>query len=89
MANERKGTVPCRFCPATAEVKSNVKAKLYYVCPSCGIVQPTGATFQSWMVEHSTLDAAPAASPPPPAPTPQPAPEPAPPPKRKSFSLLD
>ena len=100
MANERKGTVLCRHCEATAEVRVNVKRKLYYVCPSCGILQATGQSFQDWILEHATMDGAPPSTspppkpadlpaPPPPPPSPQPAPEPAPPKPRKASTLFD
>lgn len=41
--------------PVVADVKKNIKGKLYYDCPRCGLVMPARAHFQNWMLEKSTM----------------------------------
>lgn len=58
MANDTIGKVPCAFCSTPAPVRKNAKAKLYYVCNGCGIVQPNMPGFQEWILDHATITGA-------------------------------
>jgi len=95
VANESIGTVVCPFCKGTADVRKNVKAKWYYLCPADGIVQPNGAAFQDWITAHAKIpspaDPAPRAVDPPPRPQPaaEPLAPPAPPKRRASLTIID
>ncbi len=51
-ANSTIGKVRCAFCGAVGEVRRNIKGKLYYYCPSDGIIQPTLPPFQDWIEAH-------------------------------------
>ena len=55
MANEDKGRVKCPFSGTSAAVRRNSKGRLYFNCPSCGVIQPHGAGFQSWMMDNAVL----------------------------------
>lgn len=55
MANEDKGRVECPFSGTSAAVRRNSKGRLYFNCPSCGVIQPHGAGFQSWMMDNAEL----------------------------------
>ena len=55
MALEDRGSVVCPFSGTSAAVRRNAKGRLYFNCPTCGVVQPHGAGFQSWMMDHATI----------------------------------
>ena len=55
MALEDRGSVVCPFSGSVAAVRRNAKGRLYFNCPSCGVVQPHGAGFQSWMMDNAEL----------------------------------
>ena len=55
MALEDCGSVVCPFSGTPAAVRRNAKRRLYFNCPNCGVVQPHGAGFQSWMMDNAKL----------------------------------
>lgn len=50
MPKDNIGEVVCQYCNEKAAVRKNQKSRLYYFCPSCGIVQPSGQSFQNWLL---------------------------------------
>lgn len=40
MAGELQGFIDCAECKANAPVRLNKNKKLFYVCPSCGLIYP-------------------------------------------------
>lgn len=53
--NENIGEVKCPFCATGARVRKNVKGKLYFSCPDCGLIQGTGRTFLAWVADHARM----------------------------------
>jgi len=53
--NENIGEVKCPFCATRARVRKNVKGKLYFSCPDCGLIQGTGRTFLAWIADHARM----------------------------------
>lgn len=53
--NENIGEVKCPFCATGARVRKNVKGKLYFSCPDCGLIQGTGRTFLAWIADHAHM----------------------------------
>lgn len=59
MPNETIGSVQCPFCAGdNRPVRKNANKKLYFVCPSCGIVQPNMPGFQEWILAHAKINGA-------------------------------
>lgn len=77
---EAVARVRCAFCEATdCDVKRNRGGRLFYRCPNCYAVQPTGPGFQLWIEKHGQAAAnEPAAAPEPAAPPAKTEPEPPP-----------
>lgn len=40
MAGELQGFIDCAECKANSPVRLNKNKKLFYVCPSCGLIYP-------------------------------------------------
>ena len=55
MARENVGLIECAHCGAESQVRKNVKAKLYYCCPRCGLIQGTGASFSEFILTRARM----------------------------------
>lgn len=55
MPKDNIGEVVCQYCNEKAAVRKNQKSRLYYFCPACGIVQPSGQSFQNWLLGAATI----------------------------------
>lgn len=85
------GGVVCPHCSSPSEIRKNIKGKLYYCCPKCGLIQGTGESFQEYILVNGTMHGAASANPPeaavhPVERKPEPAAEPAP--KRSSWGFF-
>lgn len=82
---ETIGEVKCRYCEdRTAEVRKNIKGKLYLYCSECGIHHLNTPAGQNWILNNVKMygaegkpEPAPRATPPAADPGPEPTPEPA------------
>lgn len=55
MANNTIGECACPFCQEPADVRKNVKGKVYLYCDNCGMIQPNLAGGQDWILANARL----------------------------------